>query len=164
MQVLVSGADGIWASVCNEGAAMGNASSCVTVLNLVRMGNRKILKKFNCTYLRQAAINVTKITTGIPPHKNRPIYGTRALDFVFDLNPEEFDLATFFGEQAPTRITSLSSPEMIRDHLEDTFGKHEAFTLEVAYMMKELILEDLRGGRWAPLTNTDIIFLEYDHV
>jgi len=164
LQTLVSGADGIWGSVCNEGAAMGNASSCVTILNLVRMGNRKILKKFNCAYLRQAAINVTKVSTGIPPHKNQPIYGTRALDFVFDLNPEEFDLATFFGEQAPTRITSLSSPEMIRDHLEDTFGKNEAFTNEVAYKMKELILEDLRGGRWASMTNALFIYIFMDSI
>ena len=112
------------------------------------MGNRKVLEQFNCAYLRQAAINVTKITTGELPHKNQPIYGTRALDFVYDLNPEDFDLAKFFGEEPPTRITSLSSPEMIQDHLQDLFGKQPQFTLSLADRMKELILEDLRSGRY----------------
>jgi hypothetical protein len=46
---------------------MGNAASCVTLMNLIRLGNKKVLKKYNCTYLRKAAINVTRITTGIDP-------------------------------------------------------------------------------------------------
>jgi isopropylmalate/homocitrate/citramalate synthase len=82
----MSGATGIWASVCIEGSSMGNAASCVTLMNLIRLGNKKVLKKYNCTYLRKAAINVTRITTGIDPHIKQPIYGGRALDFVFDLN------------------------------------------------------------------------------
>jgi hypothetical protein len=61
----MSGATGIWASVCIEGSSMGNAASCVTLMNLIRLGNKKVLKKYNCTYLRKAAINVTRITTGI---------------------------------------------------------------------------------------------------
>ncbi len=39
------------------------------------------------------------ITLGKPPHIKQPVYGGRALDFVFDLNEEDFDLASFFGEQ-----------------------------------------------------------------
>ena len=76
---------------------MGNAPSCVTLMNLIRLGNKKVLKKFNCNYLRQAAIEVTKITTGKEPHSKQPVFGSRALDFVFDLSPEEFDLSEFFG-------------------------------------------------------------------
>lgn len=124
---------------------MGNASSCVTLMNLVRLGNKKVLDKFNCTYLRKAAINVTKITTGEEPHIKQPIYGGRALDFVFDLNKEEFDLASFFGEEAPIRITSFASPEMIQSHLVRQFGGNKQFTLQLAYKMKELIFEDLRN-------------------
>ena len=68
-------------------------------------------------YITNAAINVTKITTGVLPHEKQPIYGTRALDFVYDVNPEDFDLADFFGEEAPVRITTMASPEMIQHKL-----------------------------------------------
>ncbi|XP_072177566.1 uncharacterized protein [Diadema setosum] len=147
LQVLMDGADGIWASVCAEGASMGNAPSCVTLLNLIRLGNKKVLKKFNCTYLRQAAINVTRITTGMDPHIKQPVFGARAVDFVFDLKPEEFDFAKFFGEKAPVRITTMASKEMIQKRLVDLFGKDPQFTLDLTYKMKELILKDLRSGR-----------------
>ncbi|XP_022093111.1 uncharacterized protein LOC110980590 [Acanthaster planci] len=147
LQVLMDGADGIWASVCAEGASMGNAPSCVTLMNLIRLGNKKVLKRFNCTYLRKAAINVTKITTGKDPHIKQPVFGARAIDFVFDLKQEEFDLASFFGEKAPVRISTMASKEMIRQRMVDLFGDDPQFTLDLAYKMKELILEDLRTGR-----------------
>ena len=35
LDVLASGADGIWCSIAEEGAAMGHASSCVTLGNLI---------------------------------------------------------------------------------------------------------------------------------
>ena len=143
----MNGANGIWASVCIEGSSMGNAASCVTIMNLVRLGNKKVLEKFNCPYLRQAARNVTKITTGVDPHIKQPLYGERALDFVFDLNKEEFDLASFFGETAPVRITTLASPEMIRTRLVELYGDDPQFTIEQATKMKELMLEDLRSNR-----------------
>ena len=144
----MSGANGIWASVCIEGASMGNASSCVTLMNMIRMGNKKILKRYNCTYLRKAAINVTRITTGVDPHIKQPIYGGRALDFVFDLSKEEFDLADFFGEEAPVRITTISSPDMIRARLIDLFGDDKKFTKEIAHQMKEVMLSDLKENRY----------------
>ena len=144
----MDGANGIWASVCREGAAMGNASSCVTLLNLIRLGNKKVLKQFNCQYLRKAAISVTKITTGLPPHKNQPIFGTRALDMVFDMNPEDFDLADFFGEEPPVRMSTMASPEMIKLKLENFFGEDPAFTIDIATKMKEKMYEDLRNNRW----------------
>ena len=143
----MDGADGIWASVCAEGGSMGNSPSCVTLMNLIRLGNKKVLKRFNCTYLRKAAINVTRITTGQDPHVKQPIFGARATDFVFDLKPEEFDLASFFGEKAPVRITTMASKEMIQQHLVDSFGEDEQFTLKMGQKMKALILEDLRSGR-----------------
>ncbi|XP_064641872.1 uncharacterized protein LOC135496469 [Lineus longissimus] len=147
LQCLIDGSTGIWASVCAEGAALGNASSCVTLMNLIRLGNKKVLEKYNCTYLRKAAINATEITTGMLPHNKQPIFGPRATDFVFDLTPEEFDLAAFFGEKAPIRITTMASPDMILLHLKNLFGEDPQFTLDLAYKMKELILEDLRTER-----------------
>ena len=141
------GSDGIWASTIIEGAAMGAASSTITLMNLIRLGNKKVLKKYNCQYLRQCAINVTRITTGKDPHIKQPVYGERALDFVFDLNPDDFDLAEFFGEKPVVRITTLSSPEMIKTRLINLFGEDPQFTEEMAYKMKELMLDDLKNER-----------------
>ncbi|CAH1801898.1 unnamed protein product [Owenia fusiformis] len=147
LQCLMDGADGIWASVCGEGASMGQASSCVTLMNMIRLGNKKVLKAYNCKHLRRAAIEVTKITTGNPPHKRQPIFGTRALDYVFNLKKDEFHLADFFGVKAPVRITTMASAKMIQTRLIDLFGKYSGFTLEIATRMKEIILEDLRSNR-----------------
>ncbi|KAL9952348.1 hypothetical protein ACROYT_G039591 [Oculina patagonica] len=155
LECLVNGANGIWASVCEEGAALGHACSTVTLMNLVRMGNTKVPERYNCTQLRDAASNVTKITTGLPPHPKQVIYGKRALDIVFDLGgiscgkdgETDFDLAKFFGEEAPVRISTLSSDRMIRERLVDLFGEDPQFTMEIAHTMKETMLEDLTGNR-----------------
>ena len=76
--------------------------------------------------------------------KKQPIYGTRALDFVYDVNPEDFDLADFFGEEAPVRITNNGVHQKMIQHKTDkkTFGKEEQFTTEIALSMKECMLDD----------------------
>ncbi|CAH1796032.1 unnamed protein product [Owenia fusiformis] len=147
LQCLMDGADGIWASMCGEGAAMGQASSCVTLMNMIRLGNEKVLKAYNCQSLRRSAIEVTKITTGKLPHKRQPIFGTRALDYVFNLTKDQFHLADFFGVKAPVRITTMASAEMIKQRLINLFGEDSQFNLEIATRMKEIILEDLRSNR-----------------
>ena len=50
LRCLMSGADGIWASVSEEGAAVGHACSTITLMNLIRMGNKIVKEKYNCTY------------------------------------------------------------------------------------------------------------------
>ena len=155
LECLVNGANGIWASVCEEGAALGHACSTVTLMNLVRMGNTKVQKRYNCTLLREVASNVTKITTGMPPHPKQVIYGERAVDMAFDLSSiaggkvgeTDFNLAEFFGEKAPVRISTLSSDRMIRQRLVDLFGEDPQFTIELAETMKETMLEDLTSNR-----------------
>ena len=155
LECLVNGANGLWASVCEEGAALGHACSTVTLMNLVRMGNTKVQKSYNCTKLRDAASKVTKITTGMPPHPKQVIYGERALDLAFDfgsiaggtVGETDFNLAEFFGEEAPVRISTLSSDRMIHERLVDLFGADAQFTIEMAHTMKEKMLEDLTGNR-----------------
>ena len=155
LECLINGANGIWASVCEEGAALGHACSTVTLMNLVRMGNKKVLKRYNCPALRDAASSVTKITTGLPPHPKQVIYGDRALDLAFDfgsiaggtVGETDFDLAAFFGVEAPVRISTLSSERMIQERLIDLFGEDRQFTMEMAGAMKEKMLEDLSGNR-----------------
>ena len=152
---LGSGADGIWASLCSEGAALGHACSSITLLNLIRLGNKKVLERYNCTELRRAAMNVTEITSGTKPHPKQPVYGERALDMAFDfggiaggkVEKKDFDLALFFGEEAPKRISTLASANMVLERLSHLFGEKEAFTLTIAEKMKEVMIEDLRSNR-----------------
>ena len=144
IECLSRGADGVWASLCMEGAAMGHACSTVTMMNLVRMGNQKILEKYNCTELRNAAIEVTKLTTGKEPDPKQCVYGERAADLVFGfLGIGNFDLAKFFGIETPNRITSLATSEMIVDHLVKLFGPDDQFTPEIADKMRAKMIDDL---------------------
>ena len=102
LNCLSSGADGIWASLCEEGAALGHACSAVTMMNLVRLGNTKVLEKYNCVELRNAAKEVTRITTGKDPHPKQVVYGERATDLVLGaLGVGDFDVAKFFGVETP---------------------------------------------------------------
>ena len=144
----MNGANGIWASVSHEGAAVGHAASIITLINLIRLGNKKVQQRYNCTYLRTAAINVTKITTGHVPPIKQPVYGEHALDYVLDLRKDNFDMADFFGEKAPVRISSVSSSKMIRRRLADVFGSDKQFTVEMGDKMKKLMLKDLREHRY----------------
>ena len=148
----MNGANGIWASIIIEGAAMGNASSCVTIMNMIRLGNKKVLKKYHCSRLRQVAINVTVITTGNKPYIKQPVYGERALDMVLDMSRDDFDMATFFGEEAPVRITTLASPEMIKTRLINLFGEDPQFNIDIAHRMKEVMLADLKTNRLKKLS------------
>ena len=54
LDCLGAGADGVWASLCEEGAAMGHASSSVVLMNLVRLGNEKVLETYNCKEFLQS--------------------------------------------------------------------------------------------------------------
>ena len=164
LECLAAGANGVWASVCEEGAAVGHACSIVTIINLIRFGNKKVLQKYNCHYLREAAINVTKITTGQPPHPKQTIYGERALDIVLDTHSakevedidspddnrnnrktvvHELDLAEFFGTEPVMRMTTVASDYMIKRRLIKLFGENEQFTEEMASKMKAVMIEDL---------------------
>ena len=152
LECLKAGADGIWASVCEEGAAFGHACSSITLMNLIRMGNTKILARYNCTYLRDAAIEVTKLTTGTPPHPRQCLYGERALDSVFDFGGiaggrESFNLASFFGEDQPIRVSTLSSTDMLKQQMLNTFGFNADFTEERIRLMKQKMIQDLINNR-----------------
>ena len=146
MDCLSAGADGVWASLCEEGAAMGHASSTVTLLNLIRLGNKKVLKTYNCTEVRKAAIRVTELTSGKSPHPKQVVYGARALDLVFGfIGVGDFNLGDFFGEETVNRITTLATPEMLKDRLVNLFGEDPQFTLDMAGKMKKRMMDDLRS-------------------
>ena len=151
LDCLSAGADGVWASLCEEGAAVGHACSSVTMMNLIRLGNQKILKKYNCTQFRKAAIAVTKLTTGKMPHPKQVVYGERSIDLVFGfLGVGDFDLAEFFGVEAPNRITTLATTKMISERLQNVFPSKpvnpQFVDQYILDKMKEQMLADLRGG------------------
>ena len=118
-------------------------------------GQYYIQERYNCTRLSEVASNVTKTTTGVPPHPKQVIYGDRALDMAFDLSniaggkvgETDFNLAQFFGEKAPVRISTLSSDCMICERLVDLFGEDPQFTVERAHAMKETMIADLTDNR-----------------
>ena len=171
LKCLMSGADGIWASVTEEGAAMGHACSTITLMNLIRMGNKIVQEKYNCTYLRTAATNVTQLTTGMPPAPKQLVYGERALDLAFGfggiaggiMKETEFDMADFFGEERPIRLSTLASTQMIVDNLKRSFGDNPDFTLDRAEKMKQVMIEDLRNGRKEEYTSKMGVAVLYAH-
>ena len=129
---------------------MGHASSTVTLMNMIRMGNKKVTKQYNCAALRKAAQQVTRITTGREVYDRQVVYGERALDMVFgmpnfdpDPNEKVFSLADFFGEEPVMRMTTLASTGMIVTRLTKLFGDDPQFTTERAQRMLEVMLEDL---------------------
>lgn len=167
MDCLSYGATGIWAGLCEEGAMMGHASSVLTITNLIRMGNRKVLQKFNCVHLRTASRKITEIVTTKPPHTKAPVVGDRALDLVFGLEPmmadkKAFDIAEFFGEEVGIRMTTLATPPMIVMKLEQEFGKDTEFTLKMAEKMKGVMLEDLKANRKEEYHSTVGLAILYD--
>ena len=118
LECLAKRGDGIWASLIKEGAAIGHASSSVTIMNLVLvcLGNEKVLHQFNCTYLRKAAQEITRITTGFEPHSTQIVYGEKALDMVLGIphlqpDKQEFNVAKFFGEESSIRITTVATQD-----------------------------------------------------
>ena len=152
LQCLANGANGIWASLIIEGASMGHSCSSVTLMNLIRMGNKKVLRQYNCTALRKAAQEVTRITTGREAYDRQVVYGERALDMVFGMpnftpSKKEFSMADFFGEEPVMRMTTLASPEMIATRLKNVFGADRQFTSERGQKMKEVMLRDLHNNR-----------------
>jgi len=155
LECLANGATGIWAGLCEEGAAMGHASSCLTIINLARIGNKKVMKKFNTEHLRTASRNVTMATTGSWPHPKQPVCGDRALDVVFTLtyltrnlqDEDDFSLTDFLGEEPIIRISNMTNPAMFLERLQNLFGTaNPHFTIEIAKEMQKQMLEDLNAG------------------
>eukprot|EP00931_Biecheleriopsis_adriatica_P043544 TRINITY_DN24898_c0_g2_i1.p1 TRINITY_DN24898_c0_g2~~TRINITY_DN24898_c0_g2_i1.p1 ORF type:complete len:662 (+),score=88.72 TRINITY_DN24898_c0_g2_i1:114-2099(+) len=156
LEALVQGATGIWCGICEEGAAVGHASSCLTLTNLARLGNCSVMERYKCSALRSAAQAVTRITTRQDPNPKTEIYGERATDWVFDMGMDsgKFDLADFFGEETHARITDLCSSNQIVHRMTECFGKDE-FNQDLVGNMIELLhrgsLDDDRHEMMSPL-------------
>jgi len=111
-----------------------------------------VLEKYNCTGLRKASQEITRITTGVEPYDRQVVYGERALDMVFGMpnftpSKKEFNMAEFFEEKPLMRMTTLASPHMIATRLTNLFGEDPQFTEERGKKMKEVMLKDLHQNR-----------------
>lgn len=78
MEALAMGCTGIWCAVCEEGGGMGHSCSLTTLVNLARLGNKRVSEKYNLRALYDSAIEITKITTGELPPGRTEVYGKRA--------------------------------------------------------------------------------------
>lgn len=119
------------------------------------MGNIKVQNSYKCIQLREVVFNVIKIIIGMFFYFKQVIYGERVLDLVFDfgsivggiVGEIDFDLVEFFGEEVLVRISILLFDCMIYERLVDLFGVDLQFMMEMVYIMKEKMLEDLIGNR-----------------
>jgi len=80
---------------------MGHSCSSVTLLNLIRLGNKKVLDQYNFTGLREAAQQVTRITTG--PEEYMSAVG---LAILFDRSGGKLTdkMSTVIAREEPSKV------------------------------------------------------------
>lgn len=127
LECLANGANGIWCGIIRDGAGCGHSNSLTTIANLVRLGNKDAESRFHLGNLRKGAIKATQIVTGNMPHPMTELYGSRALDKVFetdDLEAQVTDVLhiSHFGEKEHIRITSMAQKTMMASALSERFG------------------------------------------
>ena len=145
LECLAAGADGIWAGLSDDGATIGHASSSVTLLNLLRLGNTKVIQKYNIKQLKKSATTVTRITTGKDPPCNQVLFGENAGDIIFEDGIGEFNIPHVFNESSSIRLSaSVATPSLVLSQLKIYFGDNPQFTsMALAEEMIRLMHEDL---------------------
>lgn len=154
LEALAAGCDGVWAGIPRDGAATGHANSLTTLCNLHRLGNEYVQRTFDLPRMRDAAIDITRIATGALPHPMTELYGTRALDIVFDgfmgTSRSVGSLPELFHAPARTRITTMASAQMFRGKLNEMFGPPAdgtEWSSTLVDAMIETMFKDLNAGR-----------------
>jgi hypothetical protein len=146
-EALAHGCTGIWCGISEEGAGTGAGCSLLTLTNLARYGNKHITQMVNFPRMYHAAKEICLITTGQEPHPKTELYGSRAMDILWNqsiMPVSEFDLHLFFDVPSTIRITTFTTPEMFRQQLANTFGNHpEDWEFEIAESMRRQLHEDL---------------------
>jgi hypothetical protein len=166
IEALASGCDGVWAAICEEGAANGHACSCTTLINLLRLGNPFISEMFNVAYLRTAANKITQIVTGKKVSLRQEIYGPRALDDPLGKQENDKNAASWyqhvainaefrfegvaktFNEHENKRISGISSVDLIIGRLAEVFHTEDpnGWDRDVAGTMRTIMNDDLARG------------------
>ena len=134
-------------------------------MNLVRLGNKDILSRYNPRNFLDAARKVTKITANKKVASRQLLYGPRAIESVFGFSGiaggtkddpfdvdgngviddvDRFSLAEFFGlNDPPVRISTLSSPALVVCRLKQSFGDDANFTEGIASKMLDSMKQEL---------------------
>lgn len=168
LDCLACGADGIWCSLSEDGAAMGHACSSVTLANLARFGNRDVVTRYSTQNLAVAARTVAETVTNRPVNDRQLVYGPRAVESVFgfggiaggSLDPsadkdgdgivddvDHFNLASFLGiTDPPIRISTLASPGLVQRRLVQCFGENPLFTEEAGGKLLARIKTELEAN------------------
>lgn len=153
LEALSVGATGVWCSASPDGAGWGHASSLVTLTNLARLGNPHVAKMFNMPALYEAAVLVTKVSTGHDPRPEAEVCGDQACDVVFgDFggmgSDGGFNLAQFLGRKTQWRITTFADTGMMSNHLASIYGEYE-WPEAVLEKMRVQVHNDLvSGNKW----------------
>mmetsp|Transcript_8202 Transcript_8202/g.22054 ORF Transcript_8202/g.22054 Transcript_8202/m.22054 type:complete len:629 (+) Transcript_8202:178-2064(+) len=173
LDALAGGCDGIMAAVCEEGAALGHASSAVALANLARLGNRDVVTRYNLRGVIEGARQVTKLTTGAPVAVRQPVYGPRAIEAVFGFTAvgggvvdHTFDRDgsgtaaddVFLGDilgvaEKPVRLHTLATPTQFAERLAQCFGADESFDDVLGAKLKDGLLALLASGDKAECTS-----------
>lgn len=111
------------------------------------MGNEQVKSGFNFPRMYHAAKEICLITTGQEPPAKTELYGTRAMDILWNqgvMGTSEFELHLFFDVPSNIRISTFTTPAMFRQHLANTFGNlPEDWEMEIAEAMRLQLHEDL---------------------
>merc|ERR1711871_227548 len=141
-QALVSGANGIWCAVAEEGASIGHASAILTLTNLLKPALRgktateadavkssyELFKVYNFPKMLESAKLIAKICSNGEPNQNREIYGARAEQPVFALSHSggtwEDAVSSILPSwrEALPRITSFTTGRMYASIMDQQFA------------------------------------------
>lgn len=97
-------------------------------MNLARLGNKNVAKKYNLSALHEATIKVTQITTGDKPHPRTEVYGSQAMDVVFPeggMGSAGNHLCEMLGCKENVRVSPFTNEDMMRQKLNSVFGVFE---------------------------------------
>lgn len=183
LDALAGGCDGIMSAVCEEGAALGHASSAVALANLARLGNRDVATRYNLRGVVEAARRVTRLTTGTPVAVRQVVYGPRAVEAVFGFTAvgggvvdPTFDrdadgrldavfLADILGvAEKPVRLHTLATPAQFATRLRQCFGADARFDDALGARLKDGALAMLAAGEKAEYTSAIGLAVLYQRV
>ncbi len=115
-RTIAYGANGVWLKRELQWATLVYP---VTLMNLIRIRNKKVLERYNCTQLYERLLllsNIPTPCTGALPHPKQVVYKERVLEVSFDFGgiagPGRIgkDIAEFFSEKPPVRIQHTCFP------------------------------------------------------
>ena len=153
LKAVANGCNGMWGALCRTGAQLGHASIAVALVNLARLGNKHVLRKYNIPKMVLAARRVHEIATLKPCDPLQECYGVQAFDMIFGgpLDDDIRKVAEICGAQTFVRVQYFSTPENIAQALTERFGRAEevGWNATLCGRMQVIVQSDaIQGKRW----------------